>query len=65
MACKAYRDWARDVKGITEPEMSVLQTPSLSPSLLCSRSLHRIIPASAHAAFDKAGSYFGIKARRP
>jgi sphinganine-1-phosphate aldolase len=21
MACKAYRDWARDTKGITEPEM--------------------------------------------
>jgi sphinganine-1-phosphate aldolase len=21
MACKSYRDWARDVKGITEPEM--------------------------------------------
>lgn len=24
MAVKTYRDWARDVKGITEPEMSVL-----------------------------------------
>lgn len=41
MACKTYRDWARDVKGITEPEM--------------------VIPISAHAAFDKAGEYFGIK----
>lgn len=41
MACKTYRDWARDVKGITEPEM--------------------VIPISAHAAFDKAGDYFGIK----
>ncbi|KZW00208.1 PLP-dependent transferase [Exidia glandulosa HHB12029] len=41
MAVKAYRDWARDVKGITEPEM--------------------VIPASAHAAFDKAGAYFKIK----
>ncbi|PWN30943.1 sphinganine-1-phosphate aldolase [Jaminaea rosea] len=41
MACKAYRDWARKEKGITEPEL--------------------IIPESAHAAFDKAGAYFGIK----
>ncbi|CAH7689395.1 sphinganine-1-phosphate aldolase [Phakopsora pachyrhizi] len=41
MACKTYRDWAREVKGITEPEM--------------------VIPISAHAAFDKAGDYFGIK----
>lgn len=23
MACKAYRDWARETKGITEPEMFV------------------------------------------
>ena len=41
MACKAYRDWAYETKGITEPEM--------------------VIPISAHAAFDKAGEYFGIK----
>ncbi|KAG8732058.1 hypothetical protein FRC10_001262 [Ceratobasidium sp. 414] len=41
MSCKTHREWARDVKGITEPEM--------------------IIPMSAHAAFDKAGKYFGIK----
>ncbi|CAO1626488.1 unnamed protein product [Parajaminaea phylloscopi] len=41
MACKAYRDWGRKVKGITQPEL--------------------IIPESAHAAFDKAGEYFGIK----
>lgn len=41
MACKSYRDWGRDVKGITKPEM--------------------IIPVSAHAAFDKAAHYFGIK----
>lgn len=41
MAVKAYRDWAYDVKGITEPEM--------------------VLPASAHAAFDKAAAYFKIK----
>ncbi|KAB5596036.1 Sphinganine-1-phosphate aldolase [Ceratobasidium theobromae] len=41
MSCKTHREWARDVKGITEPEM--------------------IIPVTAHAAFDKAGEYFGIK----
>ncbi|TFK21883.1 sphinganine-1-phosphate aldolase [Coprinopsis marcescibilis] len=41
MSVKTYRDWARKVKGITEPEM--------------------IIPASAHAAFDKGAAYMGIK----
>ncbi|KAF8634287.1 hypothetical protein AX17_004242, partial [Amanita inopinata Kibby_2008] len=41
MAIKTYRDWARAVKGITEPEM--------------------IIPASAHAAFDKGAMYLKIK----
>lgn len=41
LAMKAYRDWARDRKGITAPEM--------------------VIPSSAHAAFDKAASYFNIK----
>ncbi|RDB16698.1 Sphingosine-1-phosphate lyase [Hypsizygus marmoreus] len=41
MAVKTYRDWARAVKGITEPEM--------------------IIPASAHAAFDKGAAYLKIK----
>lgn len=29
MACKAYRDWAREVKGITRPEM-VLPTTAHS-----------------------------------
>jgi sphinganine-1-phosphate aldolase len=41
MACKAYRDMARELKGITEPEM--------------------VVPKSAHAAFDKAAGYFGIR----
>ncbi len=41
LAMKTYRDWARDMKGITKPEM--------------------IIPSTAHAAFDKASQYFGIK----
>ncbi|KAG2016389.1 glutamate decarboxylase [Coprinopsis cinerea AmutBmut pab1-1] len=41
MAVKTYRDWARKVKGITEPEI--------------------IIPASAHAAFDKGAAYLKIK----
>ncbi|KIJ07716.1 hypothetical protein PAXINDRAFT_182408 [Paxillus involutus ATCC 200175] len=41
MAIKTYRDWARDVKGITEPEM--------------------VIPATAHAAFDKGAAYMGVK----
>ena len=41
LAMKSYRDYARDKKGITEPEM--------------------IVPTTAHAAFDKASQYFGIK----
>jgi glutamate/tyrosine decarboxylase-like PLP-dependent enzyme len=42
LAMKTYRDWAREKKGITKPEM--------------------IVPVTAHAAFDKASQYFGIKA---
>ena len=41
MAMKTYRDWARDTKGITQPEV--------------------IAPVTAHAAFDKAAHYFGLK----
>lgn len=41
LAMKAYRDWAREMKGVTKPEM--------------------IAPVTAHAAFDKASQYFGIK----
>ena len=44
LAMKTYRDWARDTKGITEPEI--------------------IAPTTAHAAFTKAGDYFGIKVIR-
>ena len=41
LTCKAYRDWARAERGVTEPMM--------------------VLPVSAHAAFDKAGDYFGIR----
>ncbi|RMF61040.1 MAG: aminotransferase class V-fold PLP-dependent enzyme, partial [Calditrichaeota bacterium] len=41
LAMKTYRDWARETRGITRPEM--------------------IVPVTAHAAFDKAEQYFGIK----
>ena len=41
LAMKTYRDWARETKGISEPEI--------------------IVPSTAHAAFTKAGDYFGIK----
>ncbi|KAJ7187901.1 pyridoxal phosphate-dependent transferase [Mycena filopes] len=41
MSVKTHRDWARAVKGITEPEL--------------------IMPASAHAAFDKGGAYLKVK----
>ncbi len=38
---KTYRDRARDLRGITKPEI--------------------VAPVTAHAAFDKAAQYFGIK----
>lgn len=44
LAMKTYRDWAREMKGITDPEL--------------------IIPTTAHAAFVKAGEYFGIRVVR-
>jgi sphinganine-1-phosphate aldolase len=44
LAMKTYRDWARETKGITEPEI--------------------IAPTTAHAAFVKAGDYFGMKTIR-
>ena len=47
MALKTHRDWARDIKGINKPEMFVFLT--------------RIVPVSAHAAFDKGAHYFDIK----
>ncbi|MCL5046022.1 MAG: aminotransferase class V-fold PLP-dependent enzyme [Actinobacteria bacterium] len=41
LAMKTYRDWARERKGITDPEA--------------------IVPVTAHAAFEKAAQYFGIR----
>lgn len=43
MACKAFRDYGREVKGIKKPEM--------------------VVPTTAHAAFDKAAQYLGIRIR--
>lgn len=43
MACKAFRDYGREEKGIKKPEMAV--------------------PTTAHAAFDKAAQYLGIRIR--
>jgi sphinganine-1-phosphate aldolase len=41
LAMKAYRDHARETRGITRPEL--------------------VAPVTAHAAFDKAAEYFGIR----
>ncbi|MFW2388346.1 MAG: aspartate aminotransferase family protein, partial [Polyangiales bacterium] len=41
LAMRSYRDWARDTKGITSPEL--------------------VVPTTAHAAFDKAAQYFGLR----
>ena len=43
LACKTYRDWAFQKKGITNPNIVILE--------------------SGHAAFNKAGNYFGIEIR--
>jgi len=62
MACKAYRDRAKAEYGITEPEMCVpLLTLDAGTNQVDPRPRYRIIPISAHAAFDKASMYFGIK----
>lgn len=41
MACKAYRDFGKNERGIKKGVI--------------------IVPRSAHPAFDKAASYFGIR----
>lgn len=43
MACKAYRDYGREEKGIKKPEI--------------------VMPSTAHAAFDKAAQYLGLRIR--
>lgn len=43
MACKAYRDFARESRKIHFPEI--------------------VAPTTAHAAFDKAAQYFGLKVK--
>ena len=62
MAVKAHRDWARAIKGITEPEMYDIH-PSDASRIAIAKPvlLYRIIPASAHAAFYKGAQYFKIK----
>lgn len=59
MAIKTYRDWARDVKGITEPEMWVFASADVLSELTDPHV--RIIPETAHAAFDKGASYLHVK----
>ncbi len=41
LAMKTYRDWGRERKGITRPNI--------------------IVPVTAHAAFDKAAQFFGLR----
>ena len=41
LAMRTYRDDARELRGVTEPEI--------------------VVPETAHAAFDKAAQYFGIR----
>jgi sphinganine-1-phosphate aldolase len=55
MACKAWRDKAYHEKGISAPEM--YRYCAISTLTL------RVVPVTAHAAFDKAAEYFKIKLR--
>ena len=61
MACKAYRDWARTERNIQKPEMYGRDVFNATLDTFSSFDESRIIPMSAHAAFDKAGQYLGIK----
>jgi sphinganine-1-phosphate aldolase len=68
MAVKTYRDWARDTKGITEPEMYVNYPPRCCTPVMLWWVLTahdslclRIVPSSAHAAFWKAAAYLNVK----
>ena len=56
MACLSAREKARAERGVTEPEMYVVLFKDLCLADQC-----RIVPETAHAAFRKAGSYFGTK----
>lgn len=58
MSVKTHREWAKAVKGITEPEMYVVHDHRVYIVLFI---MSRIVPISAHAAFDKAAAYFNIK----
>ena len=55
MACKAWRDKGFHENGIDSPEMF--------PKLHMKTNIHRVVPVTAHAAFDKAAEYFKIKLR--
>ena len=55
MACKAWRDKAYHERGIDTPEMYACA--------LSQRLIYRVVPLTAHAAFDKAAEYFKIKLR--
>jgi len=55
MACKAWRDKAYHERRIGSPEMQ------RNLESLC--LMIRVVPITAHAAFDKAAEYFKIKLR--
>ena len=62
MACLSARQKARAERGITEPEMYVMHRVFHRYSRILADMISiRIIPSTAHAAFNKAAEYFGIK----
>lgn len=58
MACLSAREKAKAERGITEPEMYQIASPSSRGLAL---TFIRIVPETAHAAFQKASTYFNIK----
>lgn len=72
LAVKSSRDYMRNKKGITRPEMyGIFPTfyfhfspNEIITTVNSSFSKYRIIPVSAHSAYDKAAQYFNIKLRR-
>jgi sphinganine-1-phosphate aldolase len=63
IACKAYRDWGRKVKGITKPEMIVAVSSHAGEFEFLPFSSETTRPnlRRPFSAFWKAADYFGIK----
>ena len=66
LAVKSSRDYMKSKKRISYPEMWVTRQKKINISMIMGlkKWFFRVIPLSAHSAYDKAAQYFGIKVRR-